>query len=140
MRVIDVAELRPDMILAEDLSNLDGRFLLAKGTRLTSKHLQIIKMWGVVEANVGRISRKNVEGNTIAQLHPELAEKVKKVIGDHFNMLTWNINLCGDYIASAACDMHAKHPVQETRKTMSSQTNPKRWQIRPGSRKMLYRV
>ena len=37
MGIINVAELKPDMVLADDLANLDGRFLLAKGTKLTSK-------------------------------------------------------------------------------------------------------
>lgn len=84
MGIINVAELKPEMVLAEDLRNLDGRFVLAKGTKLTPKHLRILKMWGVIEANIERISRKDVEENTIAQLDPAVIEEVKNLTGERF--------------------------------------------------------
>jgi len=85
MGIINVAELKPEMVLAEDLRNLDGRFVLAKGTKLNSKHLRILKMWGVIEANIERISRKDVEENTIAQLDPAVIQKVKNLTGERFH-------------------------------------------------------
>jgi HD-like signal output (HDOD) protein len=85
MGIINVAELKPEMVLAEDLRNLDGRFVLAKGTRLTPKHLRILKMWGVVEANIEGVSPKDVEENTIAQLDPAVIEEVKNLIAERFH-------------------------------------------------------
>ncbi|MBW2340904.1 MAG: HDOD domain-containing protein [Deltaproteobacteria bacterium] len=84
MGIINVAELKPEMVLAEDLRNLDGRFVLAKGTKLTKKHLRILRMWGVIEANIRRVSRKDVEENTIAQLDPAVIEEVKNLTGERF--------------------------------------------------------
>ena len=84
MGTINVAELKPDMVLAEDLRNHNGRFLLAKGEKLTSKHLRIIKLWGVVEANIGGVSQKDVEANTIAQLDPVITGEAEKVMRERF--------------------------------------------------------
>lgn len=84
MGIINVAELKSDMVLAEDLRNPSGRFLLAKGAKLASKHLRVLKMWGVIEANIDGISPKDVEANTIAQLDPVITEEAEKVIRERF--------------------------------------------------------
>ena len=85
MGIINVAELRPKMVLAEDLKNLDGRFVLSKGTQLTQKHLRILQMWGVIEANIERVSRKDVEENTIAQLDPAVIQDVEDLTRERFH-------------------------------------------------------
>jgi HD-like signal output (HDOD) protein len=84
MGLINVAELRPDMLLAEDLRNPHGRFLLAKGTRLSSKHLRILKMWGVIEANIKGVSQKDAEANTIARFDPEIIQEAEEAICKRF--------------------------------------------------------
>ena len=61
MGVINIDEIKQDMVLAEDLKGNNGRFLLAKGTVLTQKHLRVFKIWGVIEANIEGISKENVE-------------------------------------------------------------------------------
>ena len=65
MGIINVAELRPDMVRAEDLRNPLGRFLLAEGTKLKTKHLWILKTWGrVVQVNIKGVSKNDVEADT----------------------------------------------------------------------------
>lgn len=85
MGIINVAELKPGMVLAEDLRNRSGRFLLAKGKKLTSKHLRVIKLWGAIEANIDGVSRKDVEANTTAQLDPVLTEEAEKAMRERFS-------------------------------------------------------
>ena len=84
MGIINVAELRPDMVLAEDLANLSGRFLLAKGTKLTPKHLLILKMWGVIEANIENVKRVDIESDAIAELDPAIIEEVRQSLTGPF--------------------------------------------------------
>jgi len=50
--IVNIADLQPAMILAEDLRAYNGRLLLPRGTCLTGKHIKIMRMWGVVEAHV----------------------------------------------------------------------------------------
>jgi len=84
MGVINLAELKPGMVLAENLRDRNGRFLLAKGTRLTLKHLRIFKIWGVIEVNIEGISQKNVESNARAQIDPAIMETAEKEIRERF--------------------------------------------------------
>ena len=84
MGTFNVAELRPGMVLAEDLRNPLGRFLLARGTKLEAKHLRVLKMWGVVEVNIEGVSQKDVEADIMAKLDPEIIEEAEKTVSDRF--------------------------------------------------------
>ncbi|UCH07808.1 MAG: HDOD domain-containing protein [Deltaproteobacteria bacterium] len=84
MGIINVAELKPDMVLAEDLANLDGRFLLSKGTKLTPKHLLILKMWGVIEANIENVKQVDIEADAVSQLDPAVIEEVRQSLTGPF--------------------------------------------------------
>ena len=85
MGLINVTELKPDMVLAEGLKNSNGRFLLPKGTKLASKHLRVLKIWGVIEAEVEGVSQKDVAVNTAAQLDPAITDQAIKVISKRFS-------------------------------------------------------
>ncbi len=86
MGIINVAEPRLDIMLAEDLKNLYGRLLLAKGTKLESNHLRIIKMWGVIEPDIEGVTPKDGEANVKAQLGPAIFEEAEKLISDRFGI------------------------------------------------------
>lgn len=49
---VNVYDLVPGMVLAENAVHLTGRVLLQSGTCLTEKHLRIFKTWGLTEANI----------------------------------------------------------------------------------------
>ncbi len=84
MSFINVAELKSGMVLAEDLRNPFGRFLLTKGTRLQPKHLRILEMWGVIEASIDGVTEKNVEAGSTAHLDPAVIEQAEKVVSERF--------------------------------------------------------
>ena len=84
MGTINIAEIKPDMVLADDLKNHNGRFLLSKGTKLTAKNIRILKMWGVIEAEIEGVTQNDVEKNVLAQLEPAVVEAAEKQIRDRF--------------------------------------------------------
>ena len=84
MAKIDVCELEPGMVLANDLSDQNGRFLLGKGVKLTSKHLKIFKMWGVVEANIEGISEKDVDAKRTAHMDPAILGAADRLTRERF--------------------------------------------------------
>ena len=84
MAKIDMFELEPDMVLASDLRDRNGRFLLGKGVKLTLKHLKIIKMWGVVEADIEGISEKDVEARKTAHMDPAILEVADRLTRKRF--------------------------------------------------------
>ena len=84
MAKIDMCELEPGMVLASGMKDRDGRRLLGKGVKLTSKHLRIIKMWGIVEADVEGISEKDIETKKRAHIAPEILETADSLTKKRF--------------------------------------------------------
>ncbi len=52
MGVVKISHLKPDMVVRSDVKDRNGRLLVIAGTRLTEKHIRIIRIWGVVEAEI----------------------------------------------------------------------------------------
>jgi HD-like signal output (HDOD) protein len=84
MGFINVAELKPEMTAAQDVSNPDGRFLLAKGTTLSEKHLRTLRMWGVIEVDVEGISAADAANEAIAHIDPENVTMAEKLVAKRF--------------------------------------------------------
>jgi putative nucleotidyltransferase with HDIG domain len=80
--LLGIAELQPDMVLAGDLRAYNGRLLLPKGVCLSTKHIKIMKMWGVVEAHVNHASSEDQHPPVSARRSPaglsRLQQKVRK--------------------------------------------------------------
>jgi hypothetical protein len=64
--MLSVDQLTPDMVVARDVTNLNGALLLPAGSQLTPQRLRTLKMWGIAAVEV----RTAAEGNT----GPEPAE------------------------------------------------------------------
>ncbi|MFH1350840.1 MAG: HDOD domain-containing protein [Pseudomonadota bacterium] len=84
MGILSVAELMPDMVLAEDVKNPQGRFILAKGKILASNDIRILKMWGIVEAHVEGVSREDVDEKGNVSLDPEIIKVAENIIIPRF--------------------------------------------------------
>jgi len=84
MGILKVTELQPGMVLAKDLTDVRGRFLLGRGVRLTPKHLKVLKIWGVIEADIERVTEVEVEANLLAQIDPVLIEAVRSSLLGRF--------------------------------------------------------
>ena len=52
MGKVGIDSLKPGNVLAEDLFHSSGRLLLSKGLRLDPTHLRVLKVWGVVSAEI----------------------------------------------------------------------------------------
>ena len=52
MGLVQTANLREGMVLAGDVLDTSGRLLIARGTELTPRGIRVLKMWGVIEADV----------------------------------------------------------------------------------------
>ncbi|MFQ5469886.1 MAG: hypothetical protein ACE5EH_06200 [Gammaproteobacteria bacterium] len=72
MGAINLEDLKPGMVLAEDATQLNGRVLLRAGTELTEKHIKVFKTWGVTEANIEGVSKESVANEELEQLSPEI--------------------------------------------------------------------
>ncbi len=72
MGLIKVSHLKPDMLVSTDVKDRNGRLLVAAGTRLTEKHIRIIKIWGVVEADIESASEKDDGPSEVEMVDPDI--------------------------------------------------------------------
>jgi len=79
MASVNVAQIEPGMVLADDLKDQNGRFLLAKGVELSTKHLKIMKTWGVVEADIEGVSDQEMGEKQTADIDPKILEKAEEI-------------------------------------------------------------
>lgn len=74
---VSVDALKPGMVLAEDITHTNGRFLLGKGVKLEETHLRMLKMWGIhsamVEGAPGQTTPPNLE-----QIDPSILKAAEK--------------------------------------------------------------
>jgi hypothetical protein len=64
MLLLKIDELEEGMILKRDIKDDSGRFIISSGTVLSSKHLRVLRIWGIGEAYVLR--DKNFQTSTIS--------------------------------------------------------------------------
>jgi len=76
MESVQTDKLKPGQILAEEVRDVNGRLLLARGNEIQSNHIRIFKIWGISEVIVaGARHRKD---NLDAPPDPELVEQVRE--------------------------------------------------------------
>ncbi len=66
--------MKPGKILAEEVRDINGRLLLARGSEIGQNHIRIFKIWGVSEVTIEGPARNS--DNFDPQLNPELFEQV----------------------------------------------------------------
>ena len=61
MTTLNIKDLKPGMILASPVYNLQGVMILGKGIEITNKHLSMLKSWGTLEADVESVERNQID-------------------------------------------------------------------------------
>ena len=85
---INIADLKPGMVLAHSVRNHQGVMLLGAGVKITKKNIRIFKSWGVIDVFVaGQLDEPGVAGEmpgTAANeaVKMELKEKFLDVMDD----------------------------------------------------------
>ena len=76
--------------MADDLRDRNGRFLLAKGTSLTPKHLRVLKIWGIIEADIENVTQDELDGGGALNVDPRLLEAAADLIRERFSHFDLN--------------------------------------------------
>jgi len=78
MGILQTHKLKPGLVLAEEVRDINGRLLLGKGKRIDESHIRIFKIWGIAEVHVyGAIGLKDKPESFV---NPELIEKTEDKI------------------------------------------------------------
>ncbi|NNL74804.1 MAG: HDOD domain-containing protein [Desulfobacterales bacterium] len=87
MKPVPTHKIRSGQILAEDVRDINGRLLLARGNKIGANHLRIFKIWGISEVFIADGSG---DGNkSKPEMDPELVEQVQegvKILFYHMDM------------------------------------------------------
>ena len=67
MRTVRTTQLETGMILADDVRDINGRLLLAKGESIQTKHIRILKTWGIPEVNIAGESKPDDPHSPLAE-------------------------------------------------------------------------
>lgn len=84
MGMIRLEDLKLGMQLSEELLSSNGRFLLPKGTVLEEKHLRILKIWGVTEAEVSGVSQEEADEATQSEFDPAMVARAEEIADQVF--------------------------------------------------------
>lgn len=82
MFAVPTDKLKPGKILAEEVRDINGRLLLARGNEIGDNHIRIFKIWGVSEVNVEGPAQGNDKCDP--ELNPEMIEQVSETVKDLF--------------------------------------------------------
>ncbi len=82
MGIIHINQLKPGMILDEEVRDINGRLLLKSNKQIQTAHIRIFKIWGITEVNIrGNNAGKDVSASSV---DPQQIEKIKESTLDLF--------------------------------------------------------
>jgi len=84
MGVINIKDLKADMVLNGDIKDSRGRLLICKGTVLNEKYLKICRIWGVVEADVEGISPEDIYATAVNNFDAAAIAAAEEIIQKRF--------------------------------------------------------
>lgn len=76
--LINIDDIRAGMVLAENVTDQRGRVLLTMGCEITEKHLRILRMWGIVEADMRGVERADAVAQALADVDPAALQRAEE--------------------------------------------------------------
>lgn len=85
MPKMSIDDIKPGMILADDLSTAEGRTLLPRGAMLTEAHIRTCRVWGIGEVMIQEDESESADYPTsFDELHPEVLDACKIMAAQRF--------------------------------------------------------
>jgi len=137
MGVMNIDDLKKDMVLSDDVTDITGRLLLQKGQKLRPKQVNIMKKWGVSEVNVvddandEQRSQSHKNQKETEQIEQEIMPIFKYVDLDHpaiKELFRLSVQFRKDQdvpeekpksLPSESSDTHEVHPTEDVREKIS---------------------
>jgi hypothetical protein len=76
--IINLEDLKVDMLLEDDVVARNGRTLLRAGNRVTEKHIGIFKAWGVTEADIHGITKDEAAAAAVEEIDPKTLQRAQE--------------------------------------------------------------
>jgi HD-like signal output (HDOD) protein len=82
--IVNVVDLRPGMVLASNLESRQGRLLLPEGSVLEERHLRILRIWGITEADVDGVDSEAAGAATLMDIDPGIFRRCDAFLSPFF--------------------------------------------------------
>jgi putative nucleotidyltransferase with HDIG domain len=89
MSTVRIDDLKPGNILAEDVINADGRFLLGKGITIDPKHLRVLKIWGITSVEIQGTPGEDLTVSSEA-IDPAVLQAAERYVREYFFLADLN--------------------------------------------------
>ncbi len=109
MATISVEELKPGMVLSQDVRDPLGRLLVAAGTVTTPRHAEILKKWGISVVEI-----ESDDDSQGAEVTPEILEKAKESLRPRFRRVDLEHPFMEELFAQCAERLAKKLAEEET--------------------------
>ena len=84
MGLINLDNIESGMTLGRDIVNRNGLALLKAGEKITEKHLRILKMWGITEADIKGVDKEEILQKSAAEIDPRVLEEASAKVNEIF--------------------------------------------------------
>ena len=84
MPKLKLEQLKPGMVVAAAVKNLDDMLLAPAGCELTERHINILETWGIVEVEVEAAEAAQAPIDPLSQLSPQRLARLQDEIRDVF--------------------------------------------------------
>lgn len=111
MYAVPTDKLKPGKILAEEVRDINGRLLLARGNEIADNHIRIFKIWGVSEVAVEGPDKGGDKFDP--DLNPEIFEQVHTTVLSLFRHTDLEHPIINN-IFNLAVQFRCKHNLIET--------------------------
>lgn len=78
MAAVQTENLKPGQILAEEVRDINGRLLLARGSEIQPNHIRIFRIWGIAEVDIAEACRSKEKLDP--RLDPETVEQAAETM------------------------------------------------------------
>lgn len=101
MVTVNIKDCKPDQVLLSDAIHHTGKVLLKAGTKITEKHLEIFRAWGLIRVEVE--GDDSEVSDTANEKDHDLIEQAKEKLRDRFQHVDLKHPAMEEIFHLAAC-------------------------------------
>ena len=84
MGMLNINDLKADMVLSQSVRNRHGAVILGKGNLLTEKHINSFKTWGITAVDIKDVDSDQVIRQEMEALSNDVVESIERELDELF--------------------------------------------------------
>ena len=135
MAIVHTDKLKEGMLLSEEVKDVKGRLLLKKGQEIESKHIKILKMWGITDVNI--VGEGSAEKDPDSMIDPQIMEEITEQTKRDFRHTDLNHPAMKELFRLAVLSRARGNGTREDTPVTPTEPNGPPMELRPDVRKKI---